>query len=63
MKLTFNNVHIMHSAVESLRYDEDTGELVLRTVSGAEHRKEMSATMAEKAVENILKDIKWGRAR
>lgn len=63
MKLTFNNVHIVHAAIESLHYDAKTSELVLRTVSGAEHRKGMSAVVAEKAIENILADIKCGRAR
>ena len=63
MKLLFNNTHIMHAAVESLHHDAKTGELVLRTVSGAEHRKGMSATVAERAIENLLKDMKFGRAR
>ena len=63
MKLAFNNVHVVHAAVESLHHDAKTGELVLRTVSGAEYRKGMSAVVAEKAIENILRDIKCGRVR
>ena len=38
MYLQINDVFVMFQAIESFVFDEEAKELVVRTVSGAEHR-------------------------
>ena len=47
--------YVFFKAIESLRFDEGSLELVVRTMSGCEHRKAVSG--AEKAEELIAEII------
>ncbi len=50
---------VLYQAIDSLRYDEKNGYLIVRTMSGVEHniKKDYSAEEAEEMINSILLNI------
>jgi hypothetical protein len=42
MQLRIAGVYVLFQAIESFRFDEETSELVVRTMSGKEYRRTVS---------------------
>ncbi len=55
MQVKIDGACVMFRAIESFSFDEDRRELVLRTVSGHEHRKGVRDKMeADRIVDQII---------
>jgi hypothetical protein len=55
MQLRIAGVYVLFQAIESFRFDEETSELVVRTMSGKEYRRTVSdKATADRAADAII---------
>lgn len=61
MKIIINEKTVLLQGIESMWYDESIKALVVRTISGDEHRKAMeSKDKAEDQIDKIISSMAFG---